>query len=150
MKFLDDGLIAVDKVDIASLYDKVASSTGDPPIEGGSNSDSNRIERIIIANTALDNSRMINAPLGEDMWKDLDVKIIGNETRGSAFMLNWPTPWKRTKDLLNRQDKIAAADRAERERKSAMDFQERKQIRQIQERKEIREADERRAKQSAS
>ena len=133
----------MDKVDIATMYEKAATSAGGPPIEGGSNSDSSRVERIIIANTALDNSKMINAPLGEDMWKDVNVKIIGNETSGSAFMLNWPTPWKRTKDILNRQDKIAAADRAEREKKSVWDFQERKQIREIQERKEIREAEER-------
>jgi hypothetical protein len=137
----------VNKVDIATMYDKVVPSAGGPPTEGGLNSDSSRVERIIIANTALDNSRMINAPLGEDMWKDVNVKTMGNETRGSAFMLNWPTPGKRTKDLLNRQDKIAAADRAERKEKSARDFQEGKQIREVQERKEIREAEERKARQ---
>ncbi|KAE9366657.1 hypothetical protein N431DRAFT_487196 [Stipitochalara longipes BDJ] len=146
-----DGLVAVDKVDIATAYDEVTSSSSSwSQIDGTSEFDPSRVERIIIANTARDNSRMINAPLGDDMWRDLTVKIMSNETSGSALMVNFPMSMEDARDLLDRQDRTAAAERAEREAQAARDFKERQEIRKMQEAKEIREAEERRARRGLS
>jgi hypothetical protein len=135
----------VDKVEIATLYDEVASSVGGLQIDGISQSDPSRAERIIIANTARDNSRMINAPLGEDIWKDINVKILSNETSGNALMVNFPLSMEHHNQLMDQQYKIVTGDRAEREKIAQMGFEERKQIREIEERKQIRDAKARKA-----
>lgn len=125
------------KTELANLYDKVASSAGGPQIEGGAQSDLGRVERVILANSARENSMMINAPLGEDMWKLMDVRIIGNETTGNARMVNFPTTMDNAKELMADQAKSAADQRAG--RLTELEFEERRQIREIEERKQIRE-----------
>jgi len=135
-----DGRIAVNKVEIATLYDGL-TSLGVPHIEGDSQSDPGRVERIIIANTARENSKMINAPLGEDMWANIDVKIIGNETSGNALMVNFPTTMENVTQFMAKQAETAAADRTE--RATGLDYEERRHVREIAERKDIREFEDR-------
>jgi hypothetical protein len=71
-----------------------------PQIAGTAKSDPGRAERIILANSAKENSMMINAPLGEDMWKSMNVRIIGNETTGNAHMVNFPTTVENAEKLF--------------------------------------------------
>lgn len=132
-----DGLIAVTKVEVADLYDQVTSSTCVPQIAGTAKSDPGRAERIILANSAKENSMMINAPLGEDMWKSMNVRIIGNETTGNARMVNFPTTMENAEKLFADQAKASADQRAA--RVTELEFEERKQVREFEEAKDIRE-----------
>jgi hypothetical protein len=143
-------------VDIATVYDELMSLTsGGVKIEDISRSDPNRVERIIIANTALEDSKMINAPLGEDMWKDLTVKILSNETSGRALMINFPITMKDANQLMDRQDRTRAEDRKEREKNLSREFaaeklkgdrEERMQVREMEDRKHAREIEAKKAK----
>jgi hypothetical protein len=124
------------------LYDDITSSTSTLRIDGDSSSDPGRVERVIISNCARDESRMINAPLGADMWESMDVKIMNNETRDNALMLNFPAEFDIVSKLLDRQD--ANAKRNRQERKEIREFEERKQIREIEEQRQIRNMQSRR------
>jgi len=130
-------LIAVTKVEVADLYDQVTSSTGVPQTAGTAKSDPGRAKTIILANSAKENSMMINAPLGGDMWKSMNVRIIGNETTGNARMVNFPTTMENAEKLFADQAKSSADQRAA--RVTELEFEERKQVREFEEAKNIRE-----------
>ncbi|KAF0638236.1 hypothetical protein FPSE5266_20259 [Fusarium pseudograminearum] len=135
----DNGQVIVGKDEIAALWDNVVSTKGLPQNTDASASNADRVERIIIANTALDRSKMINGPVGEDMWKSVTVKILNNHTAGTALMINWAITPDEANKLLDRQDQENDKDREERMKKQEMEFE---KIRlEYQDRREQRDAE---------
>ncbi|KAG5796694.1 hypothetical protein H9Q69_004269 [Fusarium xylarioides] len=138
----DNGQVIVGKDEVAALWDHVVSTKSLPQSTDASASNADRAERIIIANTASDRSKIINGPVGKDIWENVNVKILSNQTTGAALMINWAIAPEEADKLLDRQGQENDKDRDERIKKQELEFE--KVRLEYQDRREQREAEARR------
>jgi hypothetical protein len=134
---LEEGLVILSKAEVASLRVEGPSAPSDISEAPTRPLDQERIERIIIGNMALDDAVQFNGPIGEDIWKNITVRIENNRATGTAVQVNYIT---REQDFQAIQAERQA--RIE-ERRLSREAQERKEIRELEERKTEREREDR-------
>ncbi|KAF1919370.1 hypothetical protein BDU57DRAFT_443035 [Ampelomyces quisqualis] len=115
----NDGTVMLTAADLKSLSDEEdRDCSEDETLVGDSDSSSSfgvkrrlTTERIILRNTAKQQSLQINAALGEDLWRDINRLVIKeNISENESVQVNHATTLEATLLLLDRQDdRIAAA-----------------------------------------
>ena len=115
----DDGTVPLTRADLRSLGGSDNDSDSDEDsadetlvddTESPQREMSLKTERIILRNTAQQQSIQINAALGEDIWKELNRLVIkDNIAKDQAVQLNYGTTLEAALLLLNIQDKRIAA-----------------------------------------
>jgi hypothetical protein len=116
----DDGTVTLTPADLKSLGDEEdCNDSEDETLVDDSDSCSSfegkkqlMTERIILRNTAKQQSLQINAALGEDIWKDINRLVIKeNISENECVQVNHATTLEATLLLLDRQDERIAAAR---------------------------------------
>jgi hypothetical protein len=118
----DDGTVTLTPADLKSLRNEEdRDDSEDETLVGDSDSSSSFVgkkrlttERIILRNTAKQQSLQINGALGEDLWKDINRLVIQeNISEDECVQVNHATTLEAVLLLLDKQDeridRIAAA-----------------------------------------
>jgi hypothetical protein len=134
--------VSLSKAEVASLSIEGPSAPGEGTGAAGAPLDAKAIERIIIGNSSEGQAIQLNAPIGEDLWREISVRIENNMAGGNSTQFNFPSKWETTKYMLERQERLIAEER--KERREAEERKERREAEERKERREIREAEERR------
>jgi hypothetical protein len=98
LTLIDDGIIPLTSADLKSLRDAASDedSEGETLVDDSDSSTGSDIkkrvatERIIMRNMARNQAMQINAPVGKDMWKNIDrIVIEDNVAQDNAVQMNY-------------------------------------------------------------
>jgi hypothetical protein len=115
----DDGTIRLTSADWRSLRDAADDQNSDDETlvddsDSSTGSETKRrasIERIVLNNMARDQAIQINAPLGKDIWKNVDRTVIKNNTaENDAVQINYINTLEDTMALMTHRSELKIAE----------------------------------------
>jgi hypothetical protein len=114
----DDGTVPLTSADWRSLRDAVDDQNSDDEtlVDDSDSSTGSEtkmrasIERIVLSNMAKDQAIQINAPIGKDIWKNIDRIIIKNNiAEDNAIQLNYSNTLEDMMALMTLRSKLSIA-----------------------------------------
>jgi hypothetical protein len=115
---IDDGTVPLTSADWRSLKDVADDQNSDDETlvddsDSSTGSETRKralIERIVLSNMAKDQAIQINAPLGKDIWKDVDRTIIKNNVaEHDAVQVNYINTLEDTMALMKLRSELSIA-----------------------------------------